>query len=90
MCCAVCGPEPGRIGEVTPLGPCPAQHRGGPLRPSELAQASVMAALCAVTAIISVVVPFAAGLALLGTVPTACWPTATVSACWRPRRLRPG
>ncbi len=28
-----------------------------------------MAALCAVTAIISVVVPFAAGLALLGTVP---------------------
>jgi energy-coupling factor transport system ATP-binding protein len=34
-----------------------------------MAQASVMAALCAVTAIISVVVPFAAGLALLGTVP---------------------
>ena len=29
-----------------------------------------MAALCAVTAIVSVVVPFAAGLALLGTVPT--------------------
>lgn len=29
-----------------------------------------MAALCAVTAIISVIVPFAAGLALLGTVPT--------------------
>lgn len=28
-----------------------------------------MAALCAVTAIISIVVPFAAGLALLGTVP---------------------
>jgi energy-coupling factor transport system ATP-binding protein len=40
------------------------------LRPGELAQASVMAALCAVTAIVSVVVPFAAGLALLGTVPT--------------------
>jgi energy-coupling factor transport system ATP-binding protein len=39
------------------------------LRPGELAQASVMAALCAVTAIISVIVPFAAGLALLGTVP---------------------
>ena len=39
------------------------------MQPSELAQASVMAALCAVTAIISVVVPFAAGLALLGTVP---------------------
>jgi energy-coupling factor transport system ATP-binding protein len=47
----------------------PSRHRGGALQPSELAQASVMAALCAVTAIISVVVPFAAGLALLGTVP---------------------
>jgi energy-coupling factor transport system ATP-binding protein len=35
-----------------------------------LAQAAVMGALCAVVAIISVVVPFAAGLALLGTVPT--------------------
>ncbi|MGO9226076.1 ATP-binding cassette domain-containing protein [Mycobacterium sp.] len=34
-----------------------------------MAQASVMAALTAVTAIVSVVVPFAAGLALLGTVP---------------------
>ncbi|MDI3314063.1 MAG: DUF2232 domain-containing protein [Mycobacterium sp.] len=44
-------------------------RRGGPLRPGELAQASVMAALCAATAIIAVVVPFAAGLALLGTVP---------------------
>ncbi|KUH99983.1 cobalt ABC transporter ATP-binding protein [Mycolicibacterium acapulense] len=41
----------------------------GHLRPVELAQASVMAALCAATAIISVVVPFAAGLSLLGTVP---------------------
>jgi energy-coupling factor transport system ATP-binding protein len=39
------------------------------LRPGELAQASVMAALCAATAIIAVVVPFAAGLSLLGTVP---------------------
>ncbi|BBY83050.1 cobalt ABC transporter ATP-binding protein [Mycolicibacterium pulveris] len=37
--------------------------------PGELAQASVMAALTAATAIIAVVVPFAAGLALLGTVP---------------------
>jgi energy-coupling factor transporter ATP-binding protein EcfA2 len=37
--------------------------------PVELAQAAVMGALCAVIAIISVVVPFAAGLALLGTVP---------------------
>jgi energy-coupling factor transport system ATP-binding protein len=39
------------------------------LRPGELAQASVMAALSAATAIIAVVVPFAAGLSLLGTVP---------------------
>ncbi|WP_083667478.1 DUF2232 domain-containing protein [Mycobacterium sp. SP-6446] len=45
-------------------------RRGGSLRPVELAQASVMGALCAVIAIISVVIPFAAGLALLGTVPT--------------------
>ncbi|MBS4727127.1 ATP-binding cassette domain-containing protein [Mycobacterium sp. SM1] len=44
-------------------------RQGGSLRPGELAQASVMAALCAATAIIAVVVPFAAGLALLGTVP---------------------
>ena len=49
--------------------PVPSHHRSGPLQPGELAQASVLAALCAVTAIISVVVPFAAGLALLGTVP---------------------
>jgi energy-coupling factor transport system ATP-binding protein len=41
----------------------------GPLRPGELAQSSVMAALCAATAIIAVVVPFAGALALLGTVP---------------------
>jgi energy-coupling factor transporter ATP-binding protein EcfA2 len=47
-----------------------AKPRGtGPLRPGELAQSSVMAALCAATAIIAVVVPFAGGLALLGTVP---------------------
>src|SRR6202044_2332800 len=39
------------------------------LRPGELAQSSVMAALCAATAIIAVVVPFAGALALLGTVP---------------------
>jgi energy-coupling factor transport system ATP-binding protein len=63
-----CSPaRPGTIGEV--IAPAPPAHRGGALQPSELAQASVMAALCAVTAIISVVVPFAAGLALLGTVP---------------------
>ncbi len=39
------------------------------LRPGELAQASVMAALCAATAIIAIVVPFAGALSLLGTVP---------------------
>ncbi|ORV47093.1 cobalt ABC transporter ATP-binding protein [Mycolicibacter engbaekii] len=39
------------------------------MRPVETAQAAVMAALCAATAIIAVVVPFAGGLALLGTVP---------------------
>lgn len=39
------------------------------MRPVEIAQAAVMAALCAATAIIAVVVPFAGGLALLGTVP---------------------
>ncbi|WP_083562574.1 ATP-binding cassette domain-containing protein [Mycobacterium malmoense] len=50
--------------------PFRARRRGGPLRPVELAQAAVMGALCAVIAIISVIVPFAAGLALLGTVPT--------------------
>ncbi|MCT7660332.1 ABC transporter ATP-binding protein [Mycobacterium deserti] len=44
-------------------------RRSGRLRPGELAQASVMAALCAATAIIAVVVPFAAALSLLGTVP---------------------
>ena len=39
------------------------------LRPAEIAQASVMAALCAATAVIAVVVPFAQGVSLLGTVP---------------------
>src|SRR3954447_22807164 len=46
-----------------------APQRAGSLQPVELAQASVMAALCAATAIIAVVVPFAAGVSLLGTVP---------------------
>src|SRR3954452_14661238 len=46
-----------------------APQRAGSLQPVELAQASVMAALCAATAIIAVVIPFAAGLSLLGTVP---------------------
>ena len=48
-----------------PSGP----RRAGSLQPVELAQASVMAALCAATAIVAVVVPFAAGVSLLGTVP---------------------
>lgn len=39
------------------------------MHPAELAHAAVMAALCAATAIIAVVVPFAAGLSVLGTVP---------------------
>jgi energy-coupling factor transport system ATP-binding protein len=39
------------------------------MHPDELAHAAVMAALCAATAIIAVVVPFAAGLSVLGTVP---------------------
>ena len=44
-------------------------QRARSLQPSEMAQAAVMAALCAATAIIAIVVPFAAGLSLLGTVP---------------------
>lgn len=44
-------------------------RRTGRLQPVELAQAAVMAALCAAIAIIAVVVPFAAGLSLVGTVP---------------------
>ncbi|MGB3354315.1 MAG: ATP-binding cassette domain-containing protein [Mycobacterium sp.] len=54
---------------MTSAGPESTPHRTGPLQPVELAQAAVMAALCAATAIIAVVVPFAAGLSLLGTVP---------------------
>lgn len=53
---------------MTSTGPS-TPRRAGSLQPVELAQASVMAALCAATAIIAVVVPFAAGLSLLGTVP---------------------
>ncbi len=44
-------------------------RRAGSLQPAELAQAAVMAALCAATAIIAVVVPFAAERVALGTVP---------------------
>ncbi len=51
--------------------PPAAAPRTGSLRPAETAQASVMAALCAATAILSVIVPFAAVLSLLGTVPMA-------------------
>jgi energy-coupling factor transporter ATP-binding protein EcfA2 len=54
---------------MTATGSAPRRRRPRSLRPDELAHASVMAALAAATAIISVVVPFAAGLALLGTVP---------------------
>ena len=42
---------------------------GGPLRPGEMAQAAVMAALCAATSILSALIPLIAGLSLLGTVP---------------------
>jgi energy-coupling factor transporter ATP-binding protein EcfA2 len=45
----------------------PARARS--LRPSELAQASVMGALCAAIAIIAVVLPHGGALGLLGTVP---------------------
>jgi energy-coupling factor transport system ATP-binding protein len=55
--------------EMTATGEASKPRRAGSLQPVELAQASVMAALCAATAIIAVVVPFAAGLSLLGTVP---------------------
>src|SRR5271170_6662129 len=49
--------------------PASGTHGSRSLRPGELAQSSVMAALCAATAIISIVVPFAGALSLLGTVP---------------------
>jgi energy-coupling factor transport system ATP-binding protein len=54
---------------MTATGQASHPRRAGSLQPVELAQASVMAALCAATAIIAVVVPFAAGVSLLGTVP---------------------
>ncbi|KQY06226.1 cobalt ABC transporter ATP-binding protein [Mycobacterium sp. Root135] len=46
-----------------------APRRAGSMKPDEIAHAAIMAALCAATAIIAVVVPFAAGLSVLGTVP---------------------
>ena len=59
----------GRIGEMSATGPATKPRGSGRLHPGELAQSAVMAALCAATAIIAVIVPFAGGLALLGTVP---------------------
>lgn len=59
----------GRINEMSASSPPTTPRRAGSLQPGELAQSSVMAALCSATAIISVVVPFAGGLGLLGTVP---------------------
>jgi energy-coupling factor transport system ATP-binding protein len=53
---------------MSATGASKARHAGS-LQPAELAHAAVMAALCAATAIIAVVVPFAAGLSMLGTVP---------------------
>jgi energy-coupling factor transport system ATP-binding protein len=54
--------------EMAP-GESSALRHTGPLQPSELAHAAVMAALCAAIAVIAVAVPFAAGISLLGTVP---------------------
>src|ERR1700755_1590591 len=53
---------------MTAAGVSGTRHAGS-LKPAELAHAAVMAALCAGTAILPVVVPFAAGLSLLGSVP---------------------
>src|ERR1700758_4789355 len=44
-------------------------RRARSLPPSQLAQASVMGALCAAIAIVAVVLPHAGGLGLLGAVP---------------------
>ena len=55
--------------EMTVTGGGSRPHGAGSLTPGELAQAAVVAALCAAIAIISVVVPFAGALSLLGTVP---------------------
>lgn len=60
---------PSGSNDVGRINKGPLHVRKGPLQPDELAHAAVMAALCAATAILAVVVPFAAGLSLLGTVP---------------------
>ena len=52
-----------------PPGPADHPRPGRSLSPVEIAQASVMAALSAALAIVSIVVPFAGGLSLLVTVP---------------------
>ncbi|HEX5143672.1 MAG TPA: DUF2232 domain-containing protein [Mycobacterium sp.] len=44
-------------------------HRSGPLVPREIASAAVVGATCAALAIMSVVIPFAAALSVLATVP---------------------
>ena len=44
----------------------PSRHKGGPLRPNELAHAAVIGALSAVIVIIAVAVPFAQSLGVLG------------------------
>src|SRR5271169_6962928 len=54
---------------MSATSPATKPRGAGPLRPGELAQSAVMAALCAATAIIAIVVPFAGALSLLGTVP---------------------
>jgi hypothetical protein len=54
---------------VEPVVPRATTASGGPLRPGEMAQAAVMAALCAATSILSALIPLIAGLSLLGTVP---------------------
>lgn len=63
------GPSDWQNRRVTKTGQGLNRVRARSMQPFEIAQAAVMAALCAATAIIAVVVPFAAGLALLGTVP---------------------
>jgi energy-coupling factor transport system ATP-binding protein len=54
---------------MSATSPATKPRGAGPLRPGELAQSAVMAALCAATAIVAIVVPFAGALSLLGTVP---------------------
>src|SRR6478752_2328060 len=55
--------------EMTVTSPAATRHRSRSLSPGEMAQAAVIAATSAAIALIAVVVPFAAGLSLLGTVP---------------------